>query len=138
MKIRDEEPLITWKNIIVDVGNTLLDIQDKLICFKFGKTKNPGSREYDYLCEGYNHFCIIGTGSSEMSNLGEKILVKHFVNHNVLKKWIQNKRDGGAGNPEADTLYIAINSNETNIDDIDGTVLPNYYPINLNNIKEDE
>ena len=120
-----------FKKIAKDLEQILLDLEDRLIAFNIGKTGNSNNREYDYQNKGYTHFCEICYGTPELINQGEKYLIAYFSEHASLKEKMANERGGGGGASDADLLYIAIRNRESNIDDIDGNILPQGYPINL-------
>ena len=126
-----------FEKIVKDVEQTLLSLEDRLIAFTIGKTGNPNDRECYYQNKGYTHFCEICYGAHEQINQGEKCLIAYFGKHTTLKEKISNERSGGGGAPDADTLYIAIRNRERNIDDIDGNILPQGYPINLKKLDDE-
>lgn len=112
-----------------DIEKNLLDLGERLIEFTIGKTDNPNDRECDYQNKCYTHFCEICQGPPAIINQGEKFLIDYFANHATLKEKMGNERSGGAGNPKADILYVAIRNKESNIDDLDGSILPIGYPL---------
>lgn len=120
-----------FEPIAIDIEQALLSLGDGLIEYVIGKTADSNSRECDYNNKGFTHFCEILYGKPEIINSGEKYLIEYFMNHSILKDSLGNERDGGAGNTEADTLYVVTKNTEKDINYIDGSILPNKYPIIL-------
>ena len=122
---------LALEKIVKDVEQTLLALGDRLISYTIGKTHDPNDRECYYQNKRYTHFCEICKGTPDEINQGEKYLIAYFDTHSILKDKKDNERGGGGGNPNADILYIAIRNKEKHINDIDGNILPQEYPIEL-------
>lgn len=117
------------KSIIKDIENVCDG--DTIKKFYIGKTDNVNDRECEHINNGYTNFSIIATGKPDIINHAEKELISYFQTSR-LKSKLANINNGGAGNTEADTLYIVfVRCNVEDISEVDGSLMPPNYPINI-------
>ena len=117
------------KSIIKDIESICAD--DTIKNFYIGKTDDVNDRECEHINNGYTNFSIIATGASDIINYTETALISYFRT-SPLKSKLVNINNGGGGNAEADTLYIVfVRCNVEDISEVDGSLMPLGYPINI-------
>ena len=117
------------KSIIKDIENVCNG--DTIKKFYIGKTDNVNDRECEHINNGYTNFSIIAKGASNIINNAEKELISYFQTSRLKSKLV-NINNGGGGNAEADTLYIVfVRCNVEDISEVDGSLMPSNYPINI-------
>lgn len=116
------------QSIIKDIEKICVD--DTVERFYIGKTADVNERECKHSNNGYANFSEIATGAPDAINNAEKELISYFLS-SALNSKCDNKNNGG-GNSEADTLYIVfVRNNIKDISEVDGSLMPSNYPINL-------
>ena len=117
------------KSIIKDIERVCAD--DTIKNFYIGKTDDVNDRECEHINNGYTNFSIIATGNPDIINDAEIALISYFRT-SPLKSKLANINNGGGGNTEADTLYIVfVRCNVEDISEVDGSLIPLNYPINI-------
>jgi len=78
-------------------------VDEKVSAFKIGKTDDIEEREK---ADEYKDWVLkeLINGDADKITRLEKKLIKHFINNPKCK----NELEGSSGNPDADTLYIAL------------------------------
>ena len=117
------------KSIIKDIESVCAD--NTIKNFYIGKTDDVNDRECEHINNGYTNFSIIAKGASDIINYTETALISYFRT-SPLKSKLVNINNGGGGNAEADTLYIVfVRCNVEDISEVDGSLMPLGYPINI-------
>ncbi len=103
MKVQEATNLI-----IQQIEEVVIQREDWHPKVYIGKTQNVEEREKEHLREGHPLYYLVclATGSSEKINQLEKSCIVALRNSQKLQMY--NERDGGAGNPQADNLYVAF------------------------------
>lgn len=100
--------------------------------FYIGKTDDCNSRKCDHHNEGLPFFWEFAKGEGEAIKQGEIDLINYFKEKSPLKNKCLNENNGGAGNPMATYLYVAVKLNSktpSTIEDLYDDVINPFEPL---------